>query len=101
MSNHTPGPWSIVATDNIRGVHTITIASDPCSLAVAKAESLSSADDYASKCSFDECYANAQLVAESPNLLETLKTAADYIEALGGTSKSYRSIIAKATGEAP
>ena len=42
---------------------------------------------------------NARLIAESPNLVFQLLSAANYIDALGGDSKSYRAAIAKATGE--
>ena len=42
---------------------------------------------------------NARLIAESPNLVFQLLSAANYIDALGGDSKSYRAAIARATGE--
>lgn len=37
--------------------------------------------------------------AAAPDLLFQLQAAANYIDALGGDSKSYRAAIAKATGE--
>ena len=43
--------------------------------------------------------ANARLIAESPNLVFQLLSAANYIDALGGDSKSYRAAIARATGD--
>ena len=42
---------------------------------------------------------NARLIAESPNLVFQLLSAANYIDALGGDSKSYRAAIARATGD--
>ena len=45
--------------------------------------------------------ANARLIAESPDLVFQLLSAANYIDALGGDSKSYRAAIARATGEQP
>lgn len=43
--------------------------------------------------------ANARLIAESPDLVFQLLSAANYIDSLGGDSKSYRAAIARATGE--
>ena len=43
--------------------------------------------------------ANARLIAESPDLVFQLLSAANYIDALGGDSKSYRAAIARASGE--
>lgn len=37
----------------------------------------------------------------APDLVFQLLSAANYIDALGGDSKSYRSAIAKATGDTP
>ena len=45
--------------------------------------------------------ANARLIAASPDLVFQLLSAANYIDALGGDSKSYRAAIARATGEQP
>ena len=42
---------------------------------------------------------NARLIAEAPELVFQLLSAANYIDALGGDSKSYRAAIARATGE--
>ena len=42
---------------------------------------------------------NARLIAEAPDLVFQLLSAANYIDALGGDSKSYRAAIARATGE--
>jgi len=39
------------------------------------------------------------LYDESPDLVFQLLSAANYIDALGGDSKSYRAAIARATGE--
>ena len=44
---------------------------------------------------------NARLIAASPDLVFQLLSAANYIDALGGDSKSYRAAIARATGEQP
>ncbi len=41
-----------------------------------------------------------RLIAAAPELLFQLLAAANYIDALGGESKSYRAAIAKANGEA-
>lgn len=43
--------------------------------------------------------ANARLIAAAPDLVFQLLSAANYIDALGGDSKSYRAAIARATGE--
>ena len=43
--------------------------------------------------------ANARLIAGAPDLVFQLLSAANYIDALGGDSKSYRAAIARATGE--
>lgn len=39
------------------------------------------------------------LYDEAPDLVFQLLSAANYIDALGGDSKSYRAAIARATGE--
>jgi hypothetical protein len=44
--------------------------------------------------------ADARLIAAAPDLLFQLLAASNYIDALGGDSKSYRAAIAKATGDA-
>lgn len=43
---------------------------------------------------------NARLCAAAPDLLFQLLAAANYIDALGGDSKSYRAAIKAAKGEA-
>lgn len=48
-----------------------------------------------------EMQANARLIASAPELAFHLLAAANYIDALGGDSKSYRAAIAKATGDTP
>ena len=45
--------------------------------------------------------ANARLIAAAPDLVSQLFSAANYIDALGGDSKSYRAAIQKATGDTP
>jgi hypothetical protein len=41
----------------------------------------------------------AKLIAAAPELLEALKASANYIDILGGVSKDYRALIAKAEGK--
>jgi hypothetical protein len=95
MSAHTPGPW--VYGDWMRraeGVYDgagwveVWSKSDPdnCFPIIA--------------CKHHDELANARLIAEAPNLLFQLLAAANYIDALGGDSKSYRGAIAKAGGAA-
>ena len=96
MSKHTPGPWrvqpytwqrgnvSVFAPKFGRAPYGACVAHTPCSDGVGGA---------------DGALANAHLIAAAPDLLFQLLAAANYIDALGGDSKSYRAAIAKATGE--
>ena len=95
MSKHTPGPWrvqpytwqrgnvSVFAPRFGRAPYGACVAHTPCSDGVGGA---------------DGALANARLIAVAPDLLADLKAAANYIDKLGGVSKSYRITIAKAEG---
>jgi hypothetical protein len=82
---HTPGPWFITKdsqwNDVARIGRTWVIGSK---LALSE---------------FGSPDADARLIAAAPDLLFQLLAAANYIDALGGDSKSYRAAIARATGE--
>jgi hypothetical protein len=85
QTKHTPGPWS-----------------DTTGTSVWAGEKLVAAvygDD--PECKVDErMAANARLMAAAPDLLFQLMAASNYIDALGGDSKSYRQAIYKATRNA-
>lgn len=82
---HTPGPWRI-GTPPPNGEQTI---GTNYGLMVAVATTGAGV----------ESIANARLIAAAPDLVFQLLAAANYIDALGGDSKTYRAAIAKATGE--
>ena len=65
----------------------------PAALAASKASQAQAKRENA------EQDANARLIAGAPDLVFQLLSAANYIDALGGDSKSYRAAIARATGE--
>lgn len=89
MSKHTPGPW-YVSKRNPR----LVIESGPRGNAIAKT------GVKLGVCSQEQAEANARLIAAAPDLVFQLQAAANYIDLLGGDSKSYRAAIAKATGAA-
>ena len=90
---HTPGPWEAVIQP---GCHAViaSLSGGPKAVAII---GNNTPDDGNEPMRF----ANARLIAESPNLVLQLLSAANYIDALGGDSKSYRAAIARATGEQP
>ena len=54
------------------------------------------------KAEYDEMIAvAAAAIAERYELLEALRCACNYIDRLGGTSATYRALLARATGEQP
>ena len=57
------------------------------------------ADDHISECSFDECYANARLIAAAPDLLEALQAMLQEAQHdITSTCDQASAAIAKATG---
>jgi hypothetical protein len=101
MSEHTPGPWRYEidgpSTNDMRHA----VLSEYTGLWVAATyRSGTRAEDDSSLEADDEAKANARLIAAAPDLLFQLLAASNYIDALGGDSKSYRAAIAKAKGGA-
>jgi hypothetical protein len=93
-ANHTPGPWVAEPPDGRQRCWTVWDRGQKARgwdtwIAVLKCGSAPM-----------EEAPNARLIAAAPELLFQLLAAANYIDALGGDSKSYRAAIAKATGEA-
>ena len=86
MSKHTPGPWVAVARTN---AHIEIEAPGQPSYSAKKVATVSLTNHEA----------NARLIATAPDLLFQLRAAANYIDALGGDSRSYRAAI-KAVEEA-
>lgn len=97
MFTHTPGPWAsrIQTSKEGRDLGWIIEHGNGrigwASLAYADTNKEAGADDPARE-------ANARLIAAAPDLAFQLLAAANYIDALGGDSKSYRAAIARATG---
>ena len=88
MAKHTPAPWWV--TDHgIRDVGGYIAHTNPVQRYEGQDER------YAFEVAQRE--ADKLLIAEAPNLLFQLLAAANYIDTLGGDSKSYRAAIAKAT----
>lgn len=92
---HTPGPW-FWDSDEVKG--------DPLGRVrfrvVAQGKTIT--QTYYTNYSGGEltnAKDDARLIAAAPDLLFQLLAASNYIDALGGDSKSYRQHIAKATGE--
>lgn len=85
MSAHTPGPWEIT-----RGSPPGVIAPGLCDICEMQGAA-----------SNPSVMADARLIAAAPNLAFQLLAAANYIDALGGDSKSYRAALAEATGAKP
>ena len=101
MSAHTPGPWSMQTVRTSSGLcHKVGPFPGKRDGDAARHACLYA--DYPSpgNPSDEELAANARLIAAAPDLLFHLLAASNYIDALGGDSKSYRSEIAKATGAA-
>ena len=91
-AKHTPGPWVARTIDQSLA----TVETQDGEYIICNAAQLRG-DDW--KTEHAERKANARLIAESPNLVFQLLSAANYIDALGGDSKSYRAAITRATGE--
>jgi len=94
---HTPGPWtaSIQRSKSGEDLGWIVEHSNGrigwASLAYRDTNAEATADDPARE-------ANARLIAAAPDLAFHLLAAANYIDALGGDSKSYRAAIYRAVG---
>ena len=86
---HTPGPW--VARRLEKEGFCYEDVMDECGYYIATCHEGVRGERNAD--------ANARLIAASPDLVFQLLSAANYIDALGGDSKSYRAAIARATGE--
>ena len=91
-AKHTPGPWVVRTIDQSLA----TVETQDGEYIICNAAQLRG-DDW--KTEHAERKANARLIAESPNLVFQLLSAANYIDAFGGDSKSYRAAIARATGD--
>lgn len=87
---HTPGPWHVGSTVNTK--YTIY---DKHGQRVANAFEGVFSGHFSDK----DCELHARLIAAAPDLVFQLLAAANYIDALGGDSKTYRAAIAKATGK--
>ena len=112
MSAHTPGPWTnqVVRTDS-----GVCFKVGPFPWRDGQLNHACIYANYPNKSGYDQCAANAQLIAAAPDLLAELREVEkhlhDYVEAIeyggGAASKSsarllsIREAIAKATGEAP
>lgn len=90
---HTPGEWLIARTDK---AFVYSLNEQGYNRFWAHVQGGNTAPMEST--SDDELAANATLIANAPNLLSALKGAANYIDNLGGVSKSYRIAIAAATG---
>lgn len=94
---HTPGPWTTLPEEcdkpyiRVRG----TVLGGRFKIANV----LTPVYEGVHQREADETRANARLIAAAPDLVFQLLAAANYIDALGGDSKTYRAAIAKATGE--
>lgn len=83
MKHTTPGPWHV-------GENAPAIVYDAEGWAICNAVTYHNRGG--------DMAANARLIAAAPELVFHLLAAANYIDALGGDSKSYRIVIAKALG---
>ena len=98
-AKHTPGPWEISETLHIDGngeyrrIQQPYFGGDIVGLVCVAHK----ANTDLNKCG----PSNARLIAAAPDLACQLLAAANYIDALGGDSKSYRAAISKATGDTP
>lgn len=89
-TKHTPGPWVAKQLEEESNCYEVM---DECGYYIATCH-----DGVRGERNAD---ANARLIASAPDLAFQLLAAANYIDTLGGDSKSYRIAIAKATGETP
>ena len=83
-AKHTPGPWA-VSGPSAKGYLIVKGANGQGVALILMDSSNEEAD--------------ADLIAAAPNLAFQLLAAANYIDALGGDSRSYRQAYAEATGE--
>ena len=88
-ATHTPGPWVVHPTAHHPAVRSVgTSDTGPRRICTVGSMNGNPVDKK-----------NARLIAAAPDLVFQLLSAANYIDALGGDSKSYRAAIAKATGD--
>ena len=88
-AEHTPGPWVVHPTAHHPAVRSVgTSDTGPRRICTVGSMNGNPVDKK-----------NARLIAAAPDLVFQLLSAANYIDALGGDSKSYRAAIARATGE--
>jgi hypothetical protein len=97
MNKHTPGPW-VADMDRTYG-HPPSLTPNILICPVVLGRVMQFCVAKVSREGDEEAEANARLIAAAPDLLFQLLAASNYIDALGGDSKSYRAAIAKATGE--
>lgn len=97
---HTPGPWDCEGGHGNQSL-CLTDAGGMV-LGNVRAFILSGEIRHGSpvQMRWEEGFANARLIAAAPDLVFQLLAAANYIDALGGDSKSYRAAIAAAAGGA-
>lgn len=74
MKRHTPGPWSVLGTDEVM---VEGLASDICSLIGDRATQL----------------ANANLIAAAPDLAEALRVCVDALDTQNGIHHTYRAKV--------
>ena len=91
-AQHTAGPWTHEGHGDITGIE-----NDPARGCVGKVDVCS----VYMRVVPGRQDANARLIAAAPDLVFQLLSAANYIDALGGDSKSHRAAIAKALGDTP
>ena len=99
MSDFTPGPWLLRTTPTSAGLCHIVSAADLRIAFIYGDLIRKGVDDELPKA--QELTANARPITAAPDLLESLRCACNYIDKLGGTSSTYRALLARATGEQP
>ena len=100
-SKHTPGPWTLLPEEADKDYLRIRGTRLGGRYKVANVHHIRYEGVHAVVRERDdaESMANARLIAAAPDLVFQLLSAANYIDALGGDSKSYRAAIAKALGD--
>lgn len=88
-AHHTEGPWKFYTQPQPNGC---PIVGTHRGLMIAML-----AHSVKEPLQAETALANARLIAAAPELVTQLLSAANYIDALGGDSKSYRIAIDKAT----
>ena len=110
-AKHTPGPWTNQVVNTVSGV---CFKVGPFPWKEGELNHACIYADYPNKSGYEQCAANARLIAAAPDLLEELreveKHLQSYVDAIeyggGAASKSserlasVRAAIAKATGDA-